>query len=177
MPCKKPIKVRVAQPERPVAFKKFQPWMIDVAARMAKAGETDRAISIILGIHYSTFRDWVSKNEKLRAALLRSKAVADARVEMSLYENALGFDYYEEEVKVIEGQIVKVEVRRHAKGETAAQINWLANRTDWRRNPDTMDMAPTPVVGPDKPIDITPENARQMARKVALVLFKGGKVA
>lgn len=167
---KKRVIVRVARDERPASTSKFRPWMRDVAGRMARLGDTDRAIANRLGVAYSTFRDYVSKDEKLQVIMLRDKAVADARVEMSLFELTQGFDYYEEEVKIVEGQIVKVEVRRHKAPETAACINWLANRTEWRRNPDTLELpAPEVAVNEERPV------TRDDYRRIALVLFKADK--
>lgn len=147
-----------------------------VAARLAAIGMIDSQIAEALEVDYATFKRWLSRYDALRKAMAIPKAVADDVMEHSVYR--LGQDRWvtEEEIKVIDGKIVRVNVQRFVPGNVTAALAWLNNRRrdTWRRNPDLVEDAAPPEI--PQQLDITPENARQMARKVALLVFKGGKL-
>lgn len=171
----KPPRVVIA--DVPGRQSKFLVEYAKTAAVMARCGMIDSDIADALGVDYRTFKRWVARYPSLKDALVMSKPVADDAVEYSLYRQAQDRYVMEEEAKVIDGQIVKVQVRKFVPANVTATLAWLNNRRrdSWSRNPEP-EALPPPVKTPEE-LDITPENARQMARKVALVLFKGGKVA
>jgi len=68
---------------------------------MCKLGALDHQIADELGITPRTFYSWKAKHGEFAAAIKRGKDVADDIVEDSLFRNATGFEYEEEEVKVV----------------------------------------------------------------------------
>src|SRR5688572_12611352 len=109
MPRKKPIMVRVARDdERPDPRSKFKVEYIGIAARLAAHGMSNDRVAMYLGVAPRTFDDWLARHPKLREAMVIPKEIADGLVVMSLFDLARGYDYYEEEAKVINGEIVKV---------------------------------------------------------------------
>lgn len=98
----------------------------------ARDGLTDKEIAIEkCGVAYSTFKEWKKRFPDLSASLKEGKDVPDRKVENALYNSAIGYYYYEEQVTNT-GEVV--EVRRYSKPNTTAQIFWLKNRKpdDWR---------------------------------------------
>lgn len=169
------VKVRVASDERPGPGRKtkFEARFINTVKVMAENGMTDRAMAQALGVAYSTFREWMGKHPRLREAIAIPKAVANDLVKLSLYNLARGYDVEEEEVKVLEGELVRVKVTRHVPANFSAIAMWLNNRMpdEFRRNPDLLDEVP--ATAPVEEHDITPETARADARRVALMLYRG----
>lgn len=172
---RKSITVRAVKYERPGQPTKYKAEMIRAITTMAQNGMTDRAIAEALGVTYTTFRNWVGRHEKLRAALVIPKQTADADVEYSLYQQAKGYDYLEEDIRVFDGQLVKVEVRKHQPPNVTAALAWLNNRkrAEWSRNPEP-DYVPEPTEEVQK---LTPDNIRGLARQVVLLLTQGVKAA
>lgn len=91
---------------RPSEFK--QEYVPEVA-EMANSGLTDLEIAESIGVSRTTLWRWQQVHPELCDALKKAKIVADARVEQSLYNKALG-------------------------GDTTAMIFWLKNRNqkEWR---------------------------------------------
>lgn len=113
-------------------------------------GATDKVIAEKLGIGYSTFRKYKKECPELKGAITQGKDKANENVEEALYNNAIGFNYYEEvankvkDEEVIDGQIVTherievVKVKKYSKPDLAAQKFWLINRknTIWKNDPN-----------------------------------------
>ncbi|WP_325971805.1 helix-turn-helix domain-containing protein [Staphylococcus equorum] len=84
-----------------------------------------------MGVHRATLNKWQKKVNDIDNALKRGKEVVDREVENSLYKNAVGFHYTEEQLTDT-GEIVQVS--KYHKPNTTAQIFWLKNRKPniWR---------------------------------------------
>jgi Homeodomain-like domain len=126
----------MAQIGRPT---KFLPIFVDQAAKLAKQGQTRVEIAEFLGITYETFRRWEYAYPAFCEALKVPMEMADARVERSLYERAIGYTVQKEAVVVIKtgrytSEAVSVPYLDRTPPETAACIFWLKNRkpTEWR---------------------------------------------
>ena len=87
----------------------YSPLNIPIVRACATFGATAPEIANYLGTSIASFDRWTMKHEELREALKRGREASDARVEESLYRNALA-------------------------GNTTAQIFWLKNRRPdrWR---------------------------------------------
>lgn len=115
------------------------PSRIDEAAEMAEAGATDVEIAEHFGVHPRSLGWWRAKHPAFLRTLKEGKEVADFRVERTLYQKALGYDYVEEQaIKVKTGQyeeaVEVVQVRKHVPADTGSAIFWLKNRDPnrWR---------------------------------------------
>ena len=118
---------------------------LDWAWSLAARGLTNPQIAKELGIATSTFNKWRSENKKFDEAVKAGKGIADAKVERSLYERAVGYTYTERkmitELDKDTGQpkATRIEkVDRVVPPDTTAQIFWLKNRKpqDWRDRRD-----------------------------------------
>lgn len=97
----------------------------------ARDGLIDKEIAAQCGVAPSTFNEWKKKFPELSESLKEGKDVPDRKVENALYNSAIGYYYFEEQVTNT-GEVV--EVRRYSKPNTTAQIFWLKNRKPdgWR---------------------------------------------
>ena len=81
------------------------------------------------------FGHWLKESEDLRKAIAISKEVADLTVEESLYKRAVGYDYWEEQWELIEGELrLAKKWKKHVPPDVKAILHWLYNRmpTQWR---------------------------------------------
>ena len=101
--------------------------------RLVSFGLTDVDIARIFRVNECTINRW-KKDPKVMQALKKGKDVADAQVERSLFERAMGYSHTSEEIHVIKGQVVRVPIIKHYPPDTVAQIFWLKNRQSgqWR---------------------------------------------
>lgn len=111
----------------------------DWAWSLAIKGATNDEIADAFGVSVRTFIRWLKKYESLKEAVDRGKMTADAKVEKSLYQRAIGFQVTDEE-KIIEmdrdGNTKPVKIRHTTKNippDTMACMYWLNNRKreDW----------------------------------------------
>ncbi len=81
------------------------------------------------------FGHWLKESEDLRKAIAVSKEVADLTVEEALYKRAVGYDYWEEQWELIEGELrLAKKWKKHVPPDVKAILHWLYNRmpTQWR---------------------------------------------
>lgn len=141
----------------------------------ARDGTIDEDIAKLLGVAYSTFREYAKRHLALSAALKRGKEVADVEVENALFKRALGYKYDEvtrEADQVIDpetGELVTamVETKRVTKEvqpDVTAQIFWLKNRRPdkWRDKQDIQHSGSMDVNNPMK--GLSTEELRKLIR-------------
>ena len=113
---------------------------------MASKGVIDSEIAFNIGVAYSTFREWVKIHPKLSAVLKIHKQVADEKVELSLYQRAMGWEYTEEtkerkyNVDTDEYEMILTKtVKKQVLPDTTAMIFWLKNRKpdEWKDRVET----------------------------------------
>jgi hypothetical protein len=115
---------------------KFKPEMIRHIQKLAEMGHTDFEIANFFDIAESTFRKWAMENPEISVTLKAGKAVADARVERSLYARAVGYNY--EAVKIFmpagRSKPVYAPYTEHVPPDVTAGIFWMKNRdpAHWR---------------------------------------------
>lgn len=88
-----------------------------------------------IGISKTAWWGWYKESEELRKVCADSKDVANYTVEDALYRRAVGYDYWEEDWELVEGEIILVRRRKkHLPPDTRAIMQWLFNRlpNQWR---------------------------------------------
>jgi transposase-like protein len=117
----------------------YQPQFIERAKEMCVNGATDAELAEEFGVTVTTLYNWRAKHPEFLEALKVPKAIADERVERSLFERATG--YSRESVKIFlakDGSIVEAPFIEHVPPDATAMIFWLKNRkpNDWRDKTD-----------------------------------------
>lgn len=117
----------------------YQPEYVDQVRKICALGATDAEVAEFFGVSVRTIHRWKLVHDDFCQALTAGKAIADDRVERSLYQKATGYDYTEQQaIKLKVGQheekVEVVDVTRHSPSDTTAAIFWLKNRRpdDWR---------------------------------------------
>lgn len=113
---------------------KYDPRFARAARKLCELGATDADLAKAFSTTTTTIRNWGSTYPDFLAALKLGKEAYDALVERSLAARAMGYTFDAEEIKVVEGRVVRVPVRKHVPPDTTACIFWLKNRRpeQWR---------------------------------------------
>lgn len=112
----------------------YKPEYPEQARKLCLLGATDIELAEFFGIGASTLTVWKKRHTEFRQALVMGKKVADAEVANKLYCRALGYSHPETLVKIVKGEVFKIEVIKHYAPDTTAGIFWLKNRSRqlWR---------------------------------------------
>lgn len=115
---------------------KYRPEMAEEAKRLCENGASGRDVARVLGISKTAMYEYAARYPEFRAALKVGKAVADDRVERSLYDRANGYTY--KEVKPFldrkTNEIIYAEYEVTVPPEPQCLMFWLKNRRPevWR---------------------------------------------
>lgn len=117
----------------------------DWAWSLVIKGATDKEIAEAFGLSERTINRWKNEYETFKTAMEAGKEAADAKVERSLYERAIGYEEVEEKESVMEidkdGNRKPLKVRTVKKRilpDTMAGMYWLNNRQrkNWSQRQD-----------------------------------------
>ena len=132
----------------------FREEFILIARAMAKLGAIDEEIADELNIGITTLERYKESYPEFRGALKLGKEVADARVERSLYQRAIGYSH--PAVKAFmtrDGKIVEHHYIEHYPPDPTSMIWWLKNRRPDRwRDVQRIDAAMGHYVLSDRPM-------------------------
>ena len=101
---------------------------------LAIQGKTIKEIAEEFDVARSTLNKWIAENKELAEAVNDGRDTADAKVERSLYQRAVGYSYREKKViqtvdKDGKTRPARVEiVEKVSPPDVTAQIFWLKNR-------------------------------------------------
>lgn len=107
--------------------------------RIARFSCTDAQLGQILGVDERTINRWKNESPEFLSALKEAKNAADAKVERSLYERALGYKH--RSVKIFcnkDGMVTEAPFIQRYAPDPIACIFWLKNRQPerWRDKQD-----------------------------------------
>lgn len=114
----------------------YDPTHAEQARKICELGATDQEIADFFKVDVRTIYRWKHDHDEFCQALKSGKAVADERVERSLYQKAIGYE--QEEVKIFmpagAESPVYAPYRAKVSPDTTAAIFWLKNRRsqEWR---------------------------------------------
>ena len=113
---------------------KYRPEFVEQAKKLCRLGATDLEIADFFGITVRTLFNWKNEHDDFFHALNESKTIPDERVERSLFHRAIGYEHDEVDIRVIDHQIVKTQIRKYYPPDATACIFWLKNRRPdlWR---------------------------------------------
>lgn len=108
---------------------KYNPdTMPEKAYKLCLLGFTNEQLALGLDVSVSSITNWMREHEEFLTAIKKGREEADHNVAKSLYQRALGYSHPSEEIKTINGQIIRVETIKHYPPDTTACIFWLKNR-------------------------------------------------
>jgi transposase-like protein len=118
---------------------KYKKEFVEQAVKLCKLGATDIELADFFEVNVATLYRWKNEYPDFCEALKISKAVADDRVERSLFARANGYEHEEVDIRVVSGEIVQTPIRKFYAPDTTACIFWLKNRRPeaWRDKVET----------------------------------------
>lgn len=144
----------------------YKPEYAKRAAELCANGATEAELADEFGVSITTLRNWKAVHGEFLAALKINKEAADHRVEVSLYQRAMGYEHEEVDIRVVNGEIVQTPITKFYPPDTTAAIFWLKNRkpAEWRDRQELTGAEGKPLV-PEMP-------AADVARELAFILAK-----
>ena len=113
---------------------KFKPEFVEKVELACRLGATDEEIATLFDVSRQAIVRWRIDHPEFAQAFKAGKEVSDNRVERSLFQCAVGYEYEEDKAFLWEGIVVKERVKKFAPPQPQAQIFWLKNRRPdlWR---------------------------------------------
>lgn len=113
---------------------KYDPKFIERVKVACRLGGTDEDLAKMLDVSVDTINNWRISRPEFAEALEAGRDIADNRVERTLFQCAVGYEYEEEKAFLFEGVVIKERVKKFAPPQSQAQIFWLKNRRPekWR---------------------------------------------
>ena len=93
-----------ARRDRPGQPTKYWAEYVPQAERLAGLGATETEIADFFNVNLVTVRRWAHDHPKFCAALAVGRERADDRAERSLYQNAIGYTYVEQQAVKVKKQ-------------------------------------------------------------------------
>lgn len=162
--------------------KKEEAWNDTIPERayeLCLIGLRDADLATAFGVSIYSIDKWKQVHPEFKEALKRGKAEADAKVAEALYHKAVGYSHKAVDIRIVEGDVVKVPYTKIYPPDTTACIFWLKNRqrehwTDTKRNvhSGTVDVAHTMR----KQIDLSDFSSEELAlaNKLASRMLQDG---
>jgi hypothetical protein len=128
---------------RPLAV--AEPWNESIPERayaLCLLGLRDADLATAFGVSIYTIDKWKQTHPEFREALSRGKEQADAKVADALYHKAVGYTHKAVDIRIVDGEVVKIPYTKIYPPDTTACIFWLKNRqrqywTDTKQNVHT----------------------------------------
>jgi hypothetical protein len=127
--------VAVRNGGRPSAFASE---MMRQARFLCERGCTDVELAEFFGVCEKTLNNWKKAHPEFLQSLKEGKAVADSRVQRSLFKRATGYSHPDVHFSNFQGTITATPLTKHYPPDTTAAIFWLKNRRpdQWRDKVD-----------------------------------------
>jgi hypothetical protein len=113
---------------------KYETRFAKMAGKATALGATLDDLAELFDVEHSTIALWQTKHHAFSDAIKTARVDADATVERSLYQRALGYRAKTQKVVVANGSAEVVDYEEQHAPEVAAGIFWLKNRKpqEWR---------------------------------------------
>lgn len=101
---------------------------------VASEGYTDDQLAEMLAVTKQTIANYKIKYPEFFDSLKRGKNIADAKVEISLFQRAMGYSHPDVNITNYQGKPVVTPIIKHYPPDPTSMIFWLKNRqkANWR---------------------------------------------
>ncbi len=116
---------------RPRKTDAFDAKQLDKLSKVYEAGYTDKQLCDFLGINKQTLHNYKKEYPEFFDSLKRGKAIADGKVEVALFQRAVGYSHPDVHI-LRDGTIIPI--IKHYPPDPTSMIFWLKNRQSdkWR---------------------------------------------
>jgi len=125
--------VEVVMPKENGRPTKYKKEYNEQAAKLCKLGATDVQLADFFNVTEKTLNNWKHEHPRFLQSLKKGKVFSDDKVEMALYDRAIGYEYDEVKEEQSEQGMKRTVTTKRIQDNTAA-IFWLKNRRpdQWR---------------------------------------------
>lgn len=119
---------------RPEKKDSFSIEQLNKFTEVYEEGYTDKELCNGLGITQQTLTNYKNEYPEFFASLKRGKAIADAKVELSLFQRAMGYSHPDVHITNFQGLVTVTPIIKHYPPDPTSMIFWLKNRQParWR---------------------------------------------
>jgi DNA-binding XRE family transcriptional regulator len=100
--------------------------------QLAEYGLTDKQLAKALGVTEQTINNYKKDYPEFFESLKRGKDIADAKVELALYQRAVGYSHPDVHISNFKGKITITQLIKHYPPDPTSMIFWLKNRQPLR---------------------------------------------
>lgn len=117
----------------------------EMAYEIALLGATDHDLARIFGVSEQTINNWKIEHEEFSLSLKRGKEFADAKVALSLFQRATGYQCPDTHFSSYEGFVTATSYTKHFPPDPTSAIFWLKNRrpNQWKDKPEGSEIPTT----------------------------------
>jgi hypothetical protein len=147
---------------------RYRPEFAEIAKKLCALGATHAELADTFAVGSTTIGCWSMQHPEFRDALsIGNNKAANARVERALYQRAVGYSYETVQIKVCDGEIVKVRSRKHVPPDVKGCLFWLKRRLpqEWD-NHRTNTVPGAPEIGPHNAERALLDRVLGMARRM-----------
>jgi hypothetical protein len=140
---------------------KYRPEYAEQARKLCERGAIDPELADFFAVSLKTICNWKVSRAGFAEALKAGKAVADDRVQASLYNRAVGYSFDSVKILATDGRVIQTPYVEHLPPDVNACRFWLVNRRrkDWQLTPR--------AESNDSPVDLLAQIAADAPRLVA----------
>lgn len=165
----KPAKPKKKAPRERGRPTSYRPEHCQTVMKLCRMGATLVEISTFLGVTEKTMFNWRMAHPEFDEAFFTGLKDPNARVEVSLFKQAVGYFMDEEDIRVIDGKVVRVPIRKWYPPTPSAAIFWAKCKMGWREQAE--DQAEPATIEHEEVL----ESPRQIARRVLFLIHKAEK--
>ncbi len=162
-------KKKTEEVKRPVGRPSdYRPEYAEQAYKFCLLGADDVRLAEFFDVSIQTIYTWKKVHPEFLEALKEGKDRADANVGRALYQRAIGYSHPDVDVKVIDGQVVMVDLVKHYPPDTGAAMAWLKNRQpkNWRDKQD-VDLSSTDgTMTPKAAVNVTAKEVKTILKNL-----------
>jgi len=151
---------------------KYNPEYNEQVYKLTLLGATDKEIADFFNVTEQTVLNWYQKEQEFLEAKKKGKIEADSKVVQSTYKRAIGYEYTEEHITLVDDgtKNPKIKEKKIIKKQMApdvmAQIWWSKNRRpdQWRDKKDVE------LIGNSTKIEVQDEETKTLLEEVKKAL-------
>lgn len=152
---------------------------VNVARAMFLLGSTIEQLADALSVCERTIYNWQRDHIEFFHAIKDAGRYADGRVAEALFNRALGYSHPDEEIKVINGEVVRVATIKHYPPDANSMRYWLNNRQPhtWKQKVEVQEEISISSFPPVEELDAMYERVlKQAAEKEKLLLGRAERL-
>lgn len=107
------------------AITKWDPSYAKRAFALAILGASDKVLATVFGVTILTINNWKQTHPDFLEQYRKGQTEATSNVALALYTRAIGYEYEEEQVHVVRGEVQRIKVKKHVRPDPWSAARYL----------------------------------------------------